>query len=84
MWVRRLTLTVQVSVQGQEVRLVQAAEGRVGDIVWQRRRHPGQRSALGEAVLGRLLFVSCAAVLKPDLENFTHDVIIQQCVCVCV
>ena len=80
-----LTLTVQVSAQGQQMRLLQTAEGRVGDLVGQRRGHPGQWSTLGEAAMGRLLFVSCAAVLKPDLENLTHDVIIwQACVYVCV
>lgn len=65
------TLTVQVSVQGQQMRLVQAAERWIVDVLWQRRRHPGQGSALGEAALRRLLFVSCTAVLKPNLGNFS-------------
>lgn len=49
--------------------LVQAAERRIVDVLWQRRRHPRQGGALGEAALGRLLFVSCTAVLKPNLEK---------------
>lgn len=60
-------LTVQVSVEGQQVGPVGAAERRVVDLVRQRRRHPGQGSALREAALRRLLFVASAAVLEPNL-----------------
>lgn len=83
---RGMTLTVQISVQGQQVGLVQAAEGGIVHVIWQRWRHPGQRCALREAALRRLLLVSRTAVLKPNLGNFTHDVIMQQvyvCTCVC-
>lgn len=62
-------VTVQVSVQGQEMWSVRAAERRVVNIFRQRWRHPRQRSALGEAVQWRLLFVSGTAVLKPNLYD---------------
>lgn len=62
-------LTVQVSVQGQQVRSVRAAEGRVVHVVRQRRRHPGHRGPRRIPAQGRLLFVSRPAVLKPNLRR---------------
>lgn len=65
-------LTVQVTVQRQEVWPVRAAEWRIVDVFWQRRGHPGQGGALGEAALRRLLFVPSPAVLKPDLQRISE------------
>lgn len=66
--VLRLTLTLNVSVQRHHARSLGTAKGRVMQVVRQGGGHPRLGVALGRsAVLGCVLFVSCSAVLKPDL-----------------
>lgn len=61
-------LTVNVAVEGHHARPLRAAEGRVMELVGQGGGYPGLRVTLGSpAMLRRVLFMSCSAVLKPHL-----------------
>lgn len=74
-------LTVDVAVKGHHARSLGTAKGGVMQVIGQRRRHPGLRMTLGSpAVLGRVLFMSCSAVLKPHLWrcNVTRHHVLKQ------
>lgn len=61
-------LTVDVAVKRHHARPFRAAEGGVMQLVGQGRGDPGLGVALGgPAMLRRVLFMSCSAVLKPHL-----------------
>lgn len=61
-------LTVDVAVEGHHARPLGAAKGGVMQLIWQGRGDAGLGVSLGSpAVLGRVLFMSCSAVLKPHL-----------------
>lgn len=64
----KLQLTVNVPVKGHHARPLRTAKGGVMQLIGQGRGYPGLGMTLGSpTVLGRVLFVSCSAVLKPHL-----------------
>ena len=64
----RQPLTVDVAMEGHHARPLRTPEGRVMKLIRQRGRDPGLGVSLGSpAVLRGVFFVSCSAVLKPDL-----------------